>query len=1118
MTTTWNGIAGARKSALAMLAAASMTVSAGCGIESSSPPAALTTVQSALNTSQADSFFSDGNRWNVPAAYSTIRFPDVAGDVRSDVCGRRDDGVWCAVDNGTGALTNVLKWNAVFTDANGWSNSAYYSTIQFPDLNHDGKADICGRGPNAPSTLAPGVWCGLSNGSNSFGTLTLWNNNFSDANGWSAPQYGSTMQFPDLNHDRNADNCARGILGVYCALNTGSSFNSGAVSLWSGLFSDTNHWDSARYYSTIHFPDLNGDNNADVCGRGPDSTGAVRVWCALSNGANGFGTPVAWNTTFGDAAWDQQSYYSTIQFVDVNNDGMDDLCGRGPGGGAGSTVGIWCALSNGANGFGTPTLWNSNIGNPTWDPDYYSGTIKFGKGMVCGRGSAGIYCAYSNGSSFPYELLESSNETDGSGWTAPQYYKTINVTSDFKLAERGIFGIYAAPSSRDALSMTTAADITARRAALITKVWGRSTIDTVQGVDVDSALNITALDTLPLPAGTTVRRYQINMATAAGGSIPGVADHFIPPGNPTRVVILNPGHASSYDRVPYQDAQTVVELLSEGYAVLATYMPRCNPLDSANCYPHDPLFQSLRPANGLHPYVYFLDPVRRSLNYAINTFGYKRVDMAGLSGGGWTTTIYAALDTRIMTSIPIAGSEPFYMRLGSDAEQENTPDRGNDFFSFVNASGTRYVSGYKDLYLLGSFGAGRRQIQVLNRGDNCCFGQNEYAGVVTPWDQAARGHEREVRQALAARTVGQGSFRLEINEANDSCTIAGTCPSAVGGHEFSKNTRVNVILAELNGSSAFLAAPNDTDGFGRGMNGNLFQNQNGTNTWLDTGLAMTGTAAVIKGAVNPFDVFYRDPTNTIVHARQAGSSWQTTSDISGVVISDPVAASVSSGRIDVVAIGTDYRLYHWWGGTAAWSQELVDTGGVFAAGRPALTLSSGNRLDIFFRGIDAALQHAWTLTGSGPYHLETLGQLPGGVMKSFPATYPVSSGAPLDVYAVGRDNQLYQLEAGTSGGWVRSMLSPVGGTTSVWGSPGVFRSASGTRNVYARVNSAPDMGIFTNTTGSSWSVTTVTGDPSTPFIGAPVANNLGIFTIDAAQSGWLLTPSSSVSLRGYLDR
>ena len=36
---------------------------------------------------------------------------------------------------------------------------------------------------------------------------------------------------------------------------------------------------------------------------------------------------------------------------------------------------------------------------------------------------------------------------------------------------------------------------------------------------------------------------------------------------------------------------------------------------------------------------FFLEPVVRAVNYAVNVLGYKKVAMTGLSGGGWTTVL-----------------------------------------------------------------------------------------------------------------------------------------------------------------------------------------------------------------------------------------------------------------------------------------------------------------------------------------------------------------------------------------------------------------------------------------------------------------------------------------------
>lgn len=50
--------------------------------------------------------------------------------------------------------------------------------------------------------------------------------------------------------------------------------------------------------------------------------------------------------------------------------------------------------------------------------------------------------------------------------------------------------------------------------------------------------------------------------------------------------------------------------------------------------------------------------------------------MVGLSGGGWTTTDYSALDPRITLSLPVAGSLPLDVpigRSGRDTEQYLAP-------------------------------------------------------------------------------------------------------------------------------------------------------------------------------------------------------------------------------------------------------------------------------------------------------------------------------------------------------------------------------------------------------------------------------------------------------------
>jgi hypothetical protein len=882
--------------------------------------------------------------------------------------------------------------------------------------------------------------------------------------------------------------------------------------LWSSTFSDAAGWNVPQYYATVSYPDINGDGKADLCGRGPSG-----LMCALSNGTS-FGSTSLWSGSFSDAAgWASPQYYTTIQFADVDGDGKADACGRGFGG-------MLCATSSGS-AFNVLDVWDGAYSdNNGWtQPQYYS-TLHIVNGVLCGRASDGIYCSFSDHTRFTNRQIESTNESDNNGWaSSPAYYSTVTVTRDLRIGARGAGGIWLGKiwPWPDNISMTTVAALNTRRTALITKVWGRSTIDTTQSVDSDVAF--TSSDVQGLPTGTTQRRFTINMATSGGvptggttgPNVQGLADLFIPPGGSKKLVILNPGHACNYSTSPYQGSQAVSELVAEGYAVLGTYMPRATPLD-CNSGDHDELFDpntNLRPAGGLNPFVYFLDPVRRGLNHAIASYGFTQFSMAGLSGGGWTTTVYAALDTRIGISVPIAGSEPFYMRAMQDAEQD--PNQlGNDFFNFPSGN-SQIVTGYKDLYLMGGYGSGRKQVQVLNRDDDCCFGQygGLYIGVDLPWDQAVRAYELQVRQQII--TLGAGAFRDEINEADD-CSMTNSCaPLGNGGssparHEFSKNARVNVLLSELGGGYSSIGVANDSVAFLRGMDGNLIQS-NGSGGWTDTGLAMVGTPAVIKGAANPYDIFYRDPTNHLAHAYFNGTSWAAVNDVaSWTIISDPTAISWGPGRIDVVAVDSLYTVVHWFY-NGAWNFEHVTSLSPFAVGPVAVSSWGASRLDIVYRTHGAALAHVYSNNGQAPYNVDSSIAAP---IRQFP-TLTTSPGA-LWTYVVETDGLLHQGLQINGSSWTWTNVSSAGGQGSaiIPGGPAPFRTPStGAVKVYARTSTGA-LGLF-STPSSTWTFANKGGGP---FLSSPVATDLGAYVLDTNHQPWQFDGTTWHALGGYFER
>jgi hypothetical protein len=222
--------------------------------------------------------------------------------------------------------TGATVWSSTFSDANGWGDDpSYWKTIQFPDLNDDGKADVCGR-------ASDGIYCALSNGT-SFLPTTRWTLEFSNAGGWHAhPGYWSTIRFADVTGDGRADVCGRGVAGVWCGESSGSAFT--APTSWTNQYSDIFGWDDERYYATLQLADVNGDGKADICGRG-----SAGVYCGRSTGTAFVDTANVAIPDFSDAGgWSEERFYKTIRLIDVNGDFKADVCGRG-------INGIFCATS-----------------------------------------------------------------------------------------------------------------------------------------------------------------------------------------------------------------------------------------------------------------------------------------------------------------------------------------------------------------------------------------------------------------------------------------------------------------------------------------------------------------------------------------------------------------------------------------------------------------------------------------------------------------------------------------------------------------------------------------------------------------------------------------------------
>jgi len=234
------------------------------------------------------------------------------------------------------------------------------------------------------------------------------------------------------------------------------------------------------------------------------------------------------------------------------------------------------------------------------------------------------------------------------------------------------------------------------------------------------------------------------LAFALPGGLTAIGYHLVANGHLNRLVIVHQGHYCGFDHPGTGLEAAIKTLLSRGYSVATLYMPRPSPCSDRGMVPfHRELFKRFAGDLSGSPLQLFLDSAAQTVNYAEKTSHYARIDMIGLSGGGWATTVYAAADRRIRLSVPVAGSRP--RSLPACGLNLNDPEQ--------NA-----IASYLDLYALGSLGAGRRQIQVLNKYDTCCF---QVICGKENLEPRIRSYEETVVEA--DKKLGGGNFSVYID-------------------------------------------------------------------------------------------------------------------------------------------------------------------------------------------------------------------------------------------------------------------------------------------------------------------------------------------------------------------
>lgn len=289
-------------------------------------------------------------------------------------------------------------------------------------------------------------------------------------------------------------------------------------------------------------------------------------------------------------------------------------------------------------------------------------------------------------------------------------------------------------------------DILLKRDSLIDYIWKNNSLPNSQNYLIDFDIVDERYNLVNLK---TIDKITISMKHDVKS-----VSYFFTPENPNNhLVIYHQGHAGDF----INGKETIQSLIENNYSVLAFSMP----LIGLNNQPiiDDHNFGKIKldlheefeflESNDFSTISYFVEPIVISLNYLDDNYNFDSYNFVGISGGGWTAILYAAIDERINKTFSIAGSAPFYLRT--------VPENFGDYEQrlpqlYRNAN-------YLELYVLGSYGQNRELIQIFNKYDPCCFSGDVYLN-----------YEPVISKKV--NSLGLGSFKIFIDDSHNEHKIS----------------------------------------------------------------------------------------------------------------------------------------------------------------------------------------------------------------------------------------------------------------------------------------------------------------------------------------------------------
>ena len=250
-------------------------------------------------------------------------------------------------------------------------------------------------------------------------------------------------------------------------------------------------------------------------------------------------------------------------------------------------------------------------------------------------------------------------------------------------------------------------------------------------------------------------------------------------------------------------------------------------------------------------------------------------------------------------------------------------------------------------------------------------------------------------------------------------------PSVPGGGEDAPG-----VAADAGGRlQLFLVGPSDGHLYRMGQ----VSGGNGWSGWQDHGAPNTylaGPVAAARSGDGRIEVFAIDENGSVWNVRQSApsgaySGWNAYGN-PGVGLEDrPALAKSADGRLELFVRGQDLLLYHQWEtavGTFSWSgwnsHGAASTPDKRFTDHPVVAASADGRLELFLRGGDENIYHAWqTSASNGWSDWVNEGAAGGGFVTVAPALARNGDGR-LEIFALAIDGNIYhKWQTAASNGW-----------------------------------------------------------------------------------------------------